>query len=260
MRQGDCNSRKAIASGTFVALLLLPLTSLLFAGCAASPSGGLPRGIVTLSFDDGFSSAYENGFPIRKKYGLPATDSVVTGLVDSGPTYVTTAECRSYLNAGDELASETVTHPYLTKLTPAQVDQELSASKTWIEQKFGPCPDFVIPYDDYNDSVIASVKKYYKAARSSDPGFNTRSSLYYYDVLVQVIYNTTTTAQVQQWVQTAIDDHSWLVLEYHGVDNSGSQYSSTPADLTTECQFIYQSGIACKTMEKAIREIAPYLK
>ena len=92
------------------------------------------------------------------------------------------------------------------------------------------------------------------------PGFNTRSSLYYYDVLVQVIYNTTTTAQVQQWVQTAIDDHSWLVLEYHGVDNSGSQYSSTPADLTTECQFIHQSGIACKTMEKAVREIAPYLK
>jgi hypothetical protein len=137
--------------------------------------------------------------------------------------------CQSYLNAGDELASETVTHPYLTKLTPEQVNQELSVSKNWIEQRFGPCPDFMIPYDDYNDSVIAAVKNYYKAARSSDPGFNTTTSLYYYDVLVQVIYNTTTAVQVQKWVQTAIDNRSWIVLEYHDVDNSGSQYSVTPA-------------------------------
>jgi len=260
MRRESRSRSQVIALRTVAAVLLLPLLSLLVAGCGASHSGGLPRGIVTLSFDDGFSSAYNNGLPIRKIFRLPATDSVVTGLVDTGPKYVTTAECQSYLNAGDELASETVTHPYLTKLTPEQVNQELSVSKNWIEQRFGPCPDFMIPYDDYNDSVIAAVKNYYKAARSSDPGFNTTTSLYYYDVLVQVIYNTTTAAQVQKWVQTAIDNHSWLVLEYHDVDSSGSQYSVTPADLTTECRFIHESGITCKTMVKAIAEISPHLK
>jgi peptidoglycan/xylan/chitin deacetylase (PgdA/CDA1 family) len=260
MRLADRRKSNFTFYRTVALVLLLPLIAIPVAGCSASATGGLPHGIVTLSFDDGFASAYNNGLPVRKVFKLPATDSVITGTVDTGSKYITTAQCKSYQDYGDELASETVTHPFLTKLTPAQVDYELSASKNWIEQRFGPCPDFVIPYDDYNDSVIASVKKYYKAARSSDPGFNTVSSLYYYDILVQVVYNTTTPAQVQKWVQTAIDNHSWLVLEYHDVDNSGSQYSVTPADLTTECRFIHTSGIECKTMQKAIAEIAPYLK
>jgi hypothetical protein len=239
--------------------MLLVLAPFLVAVPAAAQPGGLPRGIVSMTFDDGLASTYTNGLPILDSFGIKTTQYIITGFVDNDPNYVTTTDLQDYVNKGMELGSHTVDHLYLTTLTPAQVDYQLSASQAWIQQRFGPCPDFSIPFDDYNDSVIQAIKTYYLSARSSDPGFNTKFNLYYYDILVQTVYNTTTAAQVQQWVQTAIDDHSWLVLEYHGVDNSGSEYTTTPANLTAECQFIQQSGIASETVRQAITEIAPYL-
>jgi len=250
--------KKAIVLAGFLLVVVL-LSTVLAVLAFGTKRTAFPRGIVTLTFDDGYASAYANGFPIRQRYGLPATDSVVTGWVDTTPEYMTTEQCSNYLRAGDELSSETVNHPFLTRQSPAQVDYQLSASKAWLEQRFGPCPDFTIPYDDYNDSVIAAVKQHYKSARSSDPGYNTRTNLYYYDILVKVVYKTTTNAQVERCVRTALNNHYWLVLEYHGVDDSGASDSVSPADLEAQMRFIHQSGIACRTTRQAITEVAPYL-
>ena len=252
-------ARSIIAGLAASVVLALSISPFLPAGRAAAQAGGFGRGIVSVTFDDGWASAYNNGLPILESNGIKTTQYIITGFVDNDPNYVTTADLQDYVNKGTELGSHTVDHLYLTTLTPAQVDYQLSASKAWLEQRFGPCPDFSIPFDDYNDSVINAIKTYYLSARSSDPGYNTKFNLYYYDILVETVYNTTTPQDVAGWVQTAIQDKSWLVLELHQVDNSGTQYSVSPADLQTMAQGIQQSGIASMTVRQAITEIAPYL-
>ncbi len=42
----------------------------------------LPDRAVSLTFDDGYASNYHLGFPVLKKYGLPATIFLTTGFID----------------------------------------------------------------------------------------------------------------------------------------------------------------------------------
>lgn len=48
---------------------------------AAGDGGGLPRGAVALTFDDGHRSVYEHAFPQLRARGWPATVFVVAGLI-----------------------------------------------------------------------------------------------------------------------------------------------------------------------------------
>ena len=81
------------------------------------------QGILTL--DDGYEDNYTNLFPLLKKYRAKATISVVTGNIGH-PGNLTADQIREMSDSGlVEIASHTVTHPYLTSLDDAALDQEL---------------------------------------------------------------------------------------------------------------------------------------
>ena len=52
---------------------------------------GFARGLVSFTFDDGIESTYRNGLPLLQKYGIPSTQYIISGLINT-PGYVTTAD------------------------------------------------------------------------------------------------------------------------------------------------------------------------
>lgn len=221
---------------------------------------GFNRGIVTLTFDDGWKSIYTNALPLMKKYGLTSTQYIITGVVGTDSAYMTKTQVRAFQAAGHEITSHTVTHPHLPQLTASQLTAELKNSQASLKSWFGvTAADFATPYGEYNANVLTQIKKYYASHRGVEEGYNSKDNFDIYDIKVQNVEITTTPAEVAAWVAQAQKDKTWLVLVYHNVDNSGDAYGVTPANLDTELSNIKKSGVSVQTMAQAIKEVTPQL-
>lgn len=220
---------------------------------------GFNRGLVSINFDDGWQSNYDNVLPLLNQYGYRSTQFLVTSFLNT-PGYLTTAEAQALFQAGNEIGSHTVHHYDLTTLTSQQVTDELSQAKQTLESLFGvSVTNFASPYGAYNNSVLAQIHNYYGSHRSTDTNFNAKSNFDVYNIKTQVVTNTTTVAEVGAWVNSAKENNTWLVLVYHQVDSSGDQFSTTPAQLNLHLQKIQQSGLTVKTTNDALAEILPQL-
>jgi peptidoglycan/xylan/chitin deacetylase (PgdA/CDA1 family) len=112
---------------------------------STSPRRSLPVGDVpgelgglfySLTFDDGHESDYTEAFPVLCELGLRATFFVVPTLVET-PGYVTWSQLREMVTAGMEIGSHSLTHPFMDKLGPSELEREWGESKAMIEGRLG---------------------------------------------------------------------------------------------------------------------------
>ncbi len=221
------------------------------------------RALVSVNFDDGWRSVYDNALPILNKYNIPTTQYILTETF-TYPDYMDVAMIQNLKNLGHEIGSHTISHPHLTTLNSTSLTNELANSQSVLRQNFDNTDvanNFASPYGEYNSSVVNEIKKYYRSHRSTDVGFNTKDSFDVYNIKVQNILSTTTSAEVQSWVNQAMASNSWLVLVYHEVNSTsgGSSYSTTTANFDAQMSVINNSGITVKTTNQAIDEIASQL-
>jgi peptidoglycan/xylan/chitin deacetylase (PgdA/CDA1 family) len=118
----------------------------------------LPDKPVVLTFDDGYRDAYENVFPLLKKYGMIGTFYVITGQVGN-PGSLTWDQIVEMHRAGMEFGAHTVHHPFLTHLPPLNAFLEILQSRLDLEAHLGaPVTTFAYPYNDHNDRVAFLVR------------------------------------------------------------------------------------------------------
>ncbi len=223
---------------------------------------GFSEPLISLTFDDGWSSIYDNAFPLLQKYNLVSTQYIISSYLGQ-PYYMTTAQIKAMQAAGSEIGSHTVDHPDLTTLSAANLTTELSQSQKTLQQVFGTSAALNIasPYGSYNQTVITAIQKYYQAHRSVDAGYNSKDNFNPYNILVQNITTATTPADVASWVAQAKAAHTWLVIVYHSVTPTGvfDADTTSTANLDAELQLIKTSGIPVKTMTQALTEVRSQL-
>jgi peptidoglycan/xylan/chitin deacetylase (PgdA/CDA1 family) len=222
---------------------------------------GFSRPLVSLTFDDGYDNEYTQAFPLLNKYGLSSTQFIITNVLNT-QGYMTNAQILAMYMAGNEIASHTVTHNDLSQETQAQLLLEMAPSQSIIQSIIGaPVTDLAYPYGTYNSSVVSAAQAVYAAARGVEDGFNSKDNYNPYNIKAQNVYNTTTTAQISDWIYQAKITNTWLVLVYHSVnpDISAGIYNVTPSQLDQQLSAIKSSGIKVETMKQAITEITPQL-
>jgi len=167
------------------------LAELRAAGFSTPPFGAITSndsepGKVFITIDDGFRDVLENGLPILKEAGMRAVLFIVSGLIgksnewqqragDISEPLINEAEIREWLSAGQEIGSHTVSHAWLTRLSPEAAGKEITASKKALEDRFGVAIDhFCYPFGDWNDGVRDQViAAGYKTASTTVTGVNT---------------------------------------------------------------------------------------
>jgi peptidoglycan/xylan/chitin deacetylase (PgdA/CDA1 family) len=219
---------------------------------------GFNRGLVTLTFDDGFEENITTALPVLDQNGFKATMCFATQFVEGLPDEV--AITKQLANDGQEICSHSVTHPWFTQITTAQMDYEAQHSQAFLQSITGqPVKNFASPYGDYNAVVNTELKKYFTSHRTTDEGFNSKDNFNPYRLRVQNMQSTTTLAQVQQWVNKAKADKTWLVLVYHVVGANKAnleQFDTYKPDFDAQMAWLKQSGVPVARWDQALAEVS----
>ena len=212
----------------------------------------LPQGIVTFNFDDNWVSVYQNAFSILKQANFVATESVITETI-GWEDYMTLDQLKEMNAAGIEIISHSRSHPHLTELNSSQLMDELAGSKAeLLAMGFSPVNIFVYPYGEYNDIVKQAVKDTgYIGARVADEGFNDRSTDSYLlnDMHLE---SDVTVDQVKGWIDQAVRDKTWLILEIHDIKENGDQYSATPETFQAIVDYLVQQKVTVVTLGQGL--------
>ncbi|MHB8069231.1 MAG: polysaccharide deacetylase family protein [Desulfobaccales bacterium] len=197
----------AMASGTFYG-------DNFYFGVTDSSAWG---GMVSFNFDDGYLSVYNLAFPIFQKYGLVGCFfPVVEYLVDNQPWAVNWSQLAEMQQAGWEIGSHTMNHPYLTTLTDAQLDYELKESQSILAQHGFTAKTLVFPYNDFDARVLDYTTRYYENSRGGVGvnGFDCNR----YQIVSQEVSSHVTPEQAMAWIDDAVKNKKWLVLMMHQID------------------------------------------
>jgi peptidoglycan/xylan/chitin deacetylase (PgdA/CDA1 family) len=147
-----------------------------FTEAVSSPLRGR---IAVVTFDDAYRSVLELARPILDRFGLPATVFAPTDSIGSetplcwpgidqwrgGPherelTPMSWAELRTLADAGWEIGSHTGSHPHLTQVEEAALEDELIRSKAACEDHLAsPCTSLAYPYGDVDARVVAATAR-----------------------------------------------------------------------------------------------------
>jgi peptidoglycan/xylan/chitin deacetylase (PgdA/CDA1 family) len=166
----------------------------------------LPKRAVVLTFDDGYTDAYQNAFRLLKKYKMTGTFFVVTGWIDAEqPGYLTWAQAREMAQAGMSIQSHSRTHPDLSSGCDYDclVYQILGSVQT-IEAEIGVKPlFFCYPSGRYNAAVMDVLRQVGIEAAVTTLG----GTLHVSDRLLELHR-----ARVRG--RTSVDDFAWLVRDW----------------------------------------------
>ena len=135
--------------------------------------------VVSITFDDAYSSVLELAKPLLDRHGYPGTIFVPTDWprasrpmrwpgIDNwlGTPHehelnaLTWQELRELADAGWEVGSHTCSHPHLSELDDAALMRELCDSKERVETELGQsCASLAYPYGDTDARVVEATRE-----------------------------------------------------------------------------------------------------
>ena len=141
----------------------------------------LPKNAVVITIDDGWRSTYTEAFPELQKRKFPFTVFIYPNIIGKTANALTWAQIREMAEAGVDIQSHALTHPYLTRRKhrsmsddayAAWLKKELAESRRILEKQSGKKVQFLAyPYGDYDDRVAEAAEKAgYTAALTCDFG------------------------------------------------------------------------------------------
>lgn len=225
---------------------------------------GFTRGLVTLTFDDGWEENTTTALPIMKQHGFLSNQFYATTFIQYPSVSNHRELIKRFTDAGHEMGSHTITHPDLTTLNDAQLTAELRDSKAYLEWYLGNTVNYKInyfatPYGAYNQNVKNKIMQYYTVHRTVDAGYNSRDNFDVTRLKVQNILSTTTPAEVDAWVTKAKTEKTWLILVYHRVATDPGPYDTYTTSFSQHMQVIQNNGVPVRTMTQALSELQSQL-
>jgi len=115
-----------------------------------------PARTFVITIDDGWYDGYTYALPILQSHGFVATYFVIAGRIDKAD-FLSTAQLRALVAAGDEIGDHTMDHVSLPALTAARQTYEIDAAAARIAQATGYWPESLAYPSGGVDSQVATA-------------------------------------------------------------------------------------------------------
>jgi peptidoglycan/xylan/chitin deacetylase (PgdA/CDA1 family) len=218
----------------------------------------LDKGYVSINFDDGWLSVYQNAIPILNAAGFKSNQYITTDyLTPNYPGYVKPEQVLAMQSQGHVIGAHTRSHPDLTSLTTEQARQEIAGSRSdLLNIGATPVNTFAYPLGAYNSTIQQLVREAgFTGARSSNGGLNDKTTDRY--ALKRIsMENTTTIESVKSQIDAALSQKKWVILLFHEVNTSGHKYAVTPAFLQQVVDYLKSKNVTPITVEQGLSKMA----
>lgn len=199
-------------------------------------------GLVTFWFDDAWLSQYEVGLPVLSKHDFVGAVAVPTHLIEY-EAYMKWNQVQRLQFKGWEVTSHTRTHICdWTLVDKETVYEEIKLSQVDLWKHGLRADHFVAPCGASGDTLDL-VKETYASSRTVHPGLNPLPVTDPYALKAHTIRLETTADDVAMWLDQAKREKSWLILMYHQIDDSETQYSATPETFEKMVEKVVESGL-----------------
>jgi peptidoglycan/xylan/chitin deacetylase (PgdA/CDA1 family) len=209
------------------------------------------RGTVTLVFDDGYTAVYKNVMPLLDQYGIPGVFAVAlehTAIEQTENRPVTPwREWLKLQEQGHEIAAHSVSHRNLTNLSADELTRELREPASALSAH-----SLIYPGGAYSHNVIEEAKKYYRAARTVNRGFERKTSAHPWELKT---YNFTR-HNFSPWRANALATWAhladrWLIETYHLVDDheSEKEHAVRLSDFASHLKFLSKLPVDVVTIK-----------
>lgn len=141
-------------------------------GTVVTPTPTATGGVITITFDDGFATTWNNAYPVLRDLGLKGNVAVNPTPIDQGwGDYMTFANLQTLWGAGWAIVNHTMDHQDLTTLSASAMEAEIRDAKAWIVAKgFGPSNVFIVPFHSWGPRERTVIQKYHTYTRGHTIG------------------------------------------------------------------------------------------
>ncbi len=217
------------------------------------PPGTFAQGMVSVTFDDSWTSQYNNALPILESAGIKGTFYLTSRPIQEGwSTFMTPSHVQSIATLGHEIAGHTVSHASLPTLSSSQMQTEITQSKTYLQNLTGKTVvSFAYPYGEYNSAAKTALQLagYTSARGVEDNSLNVASSDKY-NLKSSCIESPATFASVKAEIDKAKAQKQWYVLCFHEIKANPGQYDTSVALFQQIVNYIKSSGIKVVTVQE----------
>jgi len=213
---------------------------------------GLAEPLITVSFDDGWSSVHTAAKPILDELKIKTTQSIIADSFRSLLSgYMNLGEVKQFEKEGHEIASHSVRHCNLARLSNENLEYDIKASKLLLESEFGSIRGLAYPYGSYNQHVEDVAKTEYDYIRTTMTGYN--GLLMDRHELRSITINPEMTMdEFRSMIDLAIKNHLWVNIIYHKVGEAPDVYGITPAALREQLTYLKTKSVRIVTTSHAV--------
>lgn len=219
-----------------------------------------PNGVLSIAFDDSYSSQYSAAAPIMDGYGFPGCAFTLVEAVGDGG-YMTLAQLRELREwHGWEIAG----HAYgsaahntrWTNLSETDRYTELRLLKQWlVSNGFGDADYVAYPGGAFDTATERAVARYFSAARTIAPQpYQPCPPVNPQRLRAKTVANNTATALLTGMIDEAYAGGAWLILIFHKIVTPATKaIDYAVADFATVVAYAASKGIPVRTIGEVLQ-------
>lgn len=217
------------------------------------------RPLISITFDDGWRSAYSNGLPLLDRYKYEAT-FYISPLSIETPGYMYASDLAQLREMNQEIAIQGYSHKDMTTLNSAVLEEQLRQGKEYMANAGFATTHFAPPYGKSDAEVQWFAHHYFTTLRGMESGINTQQNFDPYNLRVVSLDKSTDTEALSRALARTQSAKGWLILVYHNIGDESSA-ASQPPTISTETfanhlDQIKKSDITVLPIGKAYEEVS----